>query len=144
MQWDKTPNAGFSTCPADRLYLPIDPDPNYPNVAEELANPNSQYHFVKTLLSLRRDYPALGTRGSWELLSPVNQAYPMIYLRKLGDEKVIVVLNPSNKAFTSRIPACASKTIEYLYGNKKTVRWKNGKTSDEIKVSPVSLAIIKL
>lgn len=144
MQWEKGLNAGFSTCSPDRLYLPIDSDPNYPNAAEQAANPTSQYHFVKTLLALRNTYPALGTRGSWELLSPVTQAYPMVYLRQTKEEKIIVVLNPSNKAVTTKIPASGSKMVRYLYGDKKEVRWKAGKSTDEIKVSPVSLAIIKL
>ena len=30
MQWDDTPNAGFSTADQSRLYLPIDPDPARP------------------------------------------------------------------------------------------------------------------
>mgnify|MGYP002749668689 CR=1 FL=1 len=35
MQWDDSPNAGFSTADASRLYLPIDPSPARPTVAAE-------------------------------------------------------------------------------------------------------------
>ncbi len=37
MQWDGGVNAGFSSAEADALYLPIDPDPERPNVADQLA-----------------------------------------------------------------------------------------------------------
>ena len=33
MQWSKEKNAGFSTAPADELYLPIDPSESRPDVA---------------------------------------------------------------------------------------------------------------
>ena len=40
MQWDDArPNAGFSTAPADRLYLPQDPAPDRPTVAAQRDDP---------------------------------------------------------------------------------------------------------
>ena len=43
MQWNATPNAGFSSAAPDQLYIPIDPDSNRPNVAQQQVDPDSLY-----------------------------------------------------------------------------------------------------
>ena len=65
MQWDDGANAGFSTAEADALYLPIDPDPERPTVADQLLDPGSTLHLVRTLIALRGLIPrsAAGRRA---------------------------------------------------------------------------------
>jgi glycosidase len=92
MQWDSGPNAGFSAAPADRLYLPIDPDPGRPTVAGQRADQDSLLHTVRDLIALRRDHPELGPGGSLEMLS---DGYPLAYLR---GGRFLVVVNPSDRA----------------------------------------------
>ncbi|MEV4558546.1 alpha-amylase family glycosyl hydrolase [Kitasatospora sp. NPDC049285] len=88
MQWDAGPDAGFSTAPADRLYLPLDPDPDRPDVATQRADPASLLHHVRRLIALRRRHPALGPDATVELL---HTGYPFAYLRA-GTH--LVVVNP--------------------------------------------------
>ncbi|MFI9274252.1 alpha-amylase family glycosyl hydrolase [Kitasatospora sp. NPDC052896] len=88
MQWDSSANAGFSGAPADRLYLPLDPDPGRPTVAEQRAATGSLLWHVQRLIELRRRTPALGTGAGVEVL---HSGYPLAYLRG-GDH--LVVLNP--------------------------------------------------
>ncbi len=78
MQWDSTPNAGFSAAPPARLYLPVDPDPARPTVAGQRADQDSLLHTVRDLIALRGAHPELGPRGSLEILS---DGYPLVYLR---------------------------------------------------------------
>jgi maltose alpha-D-glucosyltransferase/alpha-amylase len=92
MQWDGGVNAGFSTAEADALYLPIDPDPERPNVADHLVDPASTLHLVRTLIALRREHPALGGRSSSEV---VHGGYPLAYVR--GGTHLVVV-NPREDA----------------------------------------------
>jgi glycosidase len=92
MQWDASPNAGFSVAPAARLYLPVDPDPQRPTVAGQRADQDSLLHLVKDLIALRRAHPELGPRGSLEILS---DGYPLAYLRS---GRFLVVVNPSGRA----------------------------------------------
>ena len=92
MQWDGSANAGFSTAPADALYLPIDPADDRPNVAAQLADPDSTLHLVRGLLALRRATPALGARAPTRVL---HAGYPFVYLR--GDRHLVVV-NPRREA----------------------------------------------
>jgi glycosidase len=98
MQWDDSPNAGFSTAPADRLYLPIDPDPDRPTVAAQRADERSLLNLVRRLIALRRATPALGTSGSVEVL---NEGYPFVYLR--GGTHLVVV-NPRRTPADAPLP----------------------------------------
>ncbi len=88
MQWDDSPNAGFSSARAADLYLPIDPDPQRPTVAGQEGDPASTLTLVRDLIALRRATPALGTRASTRV---VSDGYPFAYLR--GDSHLVVV-NP--------------------------------------------------
>ncbi len=92
MQWDGTANAGFST--ADHLYLPLDPDPDRPNVAAQRADEGSLLHLVRRLIALRRAHPALGTRGDVEVLAT---GYPFAYVR---GGAFLVVVNPRREPAT--------------------------------------------
>jgi glycosidase len=92
MQWDASTNAGFSTAPAQRLYLPIDPDPARPTVARQRAEANSLLRTVKELIAIRRAHPELGPRGELEIL---HDGYPLAYLR---GARFLIVVNPSDRA----------------------------------------------
>ena len=88
MQWDEGPNAGFSTAPADRLYLPLDPAPDRPTVAAQRADDTSLLHLVRRLVALRTGAPELGPGGSVEV---VHAGYPFVYVR---GGRYLVVVNP--------------------------------------------------
>lgn len=89
MQWDQGTNAGFSNAGAERLYLPIDPDPQRPNVAAQRADEQSLLHLVRDLIALRRTTPELGPEGSLEVL---HDGYPLTYIR---GGRFLVTINPS-------------------------------------------------
>ena len=99
MQWDDAlPNAGFSTAPADQLYLPQDPSPGRPTIRAQLDDPDSVLHTVRRLVSLRRDIPALGTTAPTSVLT---RDYPFAYVR--GGSHLVVV-NPRREAATAAPP----------------------------------------
>lgn len=88
MQWDERPNAGFSTAEPERLYLPIDPDPDRPTVAAQDGVEGSTLTLVRDLLALRRRTPALQGHAPTTVL---NADYPLAWLR--GDDHLVIV-NP--------------------------------------------------
>ncbi len=90
MQWDNTPNAGFTS---GVPWLPIPVSYKTHNVASELENPNSILMFYKNLLALRHSDPAL-LDGDYVALNQ-DDANVMSYLRRYQDEAVLVVLNMS-------------------------------------------------
>jgi alpha-glucosidase len=92
MQWDASPNAGFTS---GRPWLKV--NPNYPaiNVAQQEADPDSVLNYHRRLIALRKGEPAL-VHGRYELLMETDpQIYA--YTRTLGDERVVVIANLSAK-----------------------------------------------
>ncbi|RDD39344.1 Maltase A3 [Trichoplax sp. H2] len=57
MQWDDSPNAGFSAS-GIKTWLPIADDYKSVNVKVEKANPNSHLNFYRSLATLRQSSPA--------------------------------------------------------------------------------------
>ncbi|HEY5833429.1 alpha-amylase family glycosyl hydrolase [Streptomyces sp.] len=102
MQWDSGPGAGFSTASADRLYLPLDPDPGRPSVADSLNDPGSLLHQVQRLIALRKAHPALGSSAPVEVL---HEDYPLVYRR--GDSHLVVV-NPRREPARVTVPGTGS------------------------------------
>jgi len=144
MQWDDSENDGFSTAPKDKIYIPQDPDPDRPTVAKEEKDSNSQLNYVRKLLKLRASAAALGNDGEWEFLSDVNQPYPMIYMRRNGNEKYIIAVNPSGKSVEAKIAAQNAKRATYIFGTTKDCSYKMDNSADIIKLPAVSAAIFKL
>lgn len=102
MQWDGGPNAGFSAAPADRLYLPQDPDPDRPTVAAQETDPDSTLNRVRRLIRLRRDTPALRTTAPTTVLT---RGYPLTYRR--GPDHLVVV-NPRREPGRVDLPRPAT------------------------------------
>ena len=94
MQWDDGPNAGFSSADPEALYLPIDPDPNRPDVATQRDDPSSTLHLVRRLIELRRSTPALRTGAGTEVL---DAGLPFAYVR--GGTHLVAV-NPRRDTAT--------------------------------------------
>ena len=142
MLWDATANGGFSTAPIEQIYIPQDPDPNRMTVEKAEADPNSLLHYVRTLLQLRQEVPALGADASWRLVSSLDQPYPMVYERKSADGRCYVVLNPSGKQVSVTLPAEPAKP-EIIGGSYKKCTYKQTKKGDVVTLSPISAAIFK-
>lgn len=143
MQWDDSPNAGFSTADASRLYLPIDPSPARPTVAAEERDPQSILNYVKGLIALRRQTPALGTQGAWRFVSDVEQPYPMVYARELDGQKYLVAFNPSKRSATARF-ASEGAAAEAVYGTGDGAKYTSKNGLSTLKMKPVSAVILKI
>lgn len=100
MQWNPDRNAGFSRANPQRLYLPVNIDPEYHyealNVEAQQNNPNSLLNWMRRLIALRKQYKAFG-RGTLEFLQPSNPRILAFY-RRYGDELILVVANLSRYA----------------------------------------------
>jgi maltose alpha-D-glucosyltransferase/alpha-amylase len=100
MQWSADRNAGFSRANPQKLYLPVNIDPQYHyeavNVEAQYNNPHSLLWWTKRILAQRKQFRAFG-RGSLEFLHPANNKV-LAFLRQYDDEKVLVVANLSRFA----------------------------------------------
>lgn len=117
MQWDSGINAGFGNSAPDKLYIPLDPDPNRPTVEKSIADENSLYHEVKKLISLRKAHPALESRGKIDFICAEKNAYPLAYTREADGEKILVVINPSARPAEFECGLIA-KEVLYSFGGK--------------------------
>ncbi|HOX53295.1 MAG TPA: alpha-glucosidase C-terminal domain-containing protein, partial [Fibrobacteria bacterium] len=97
MQWNPDRNAGFSTADPSRLFAPLIQDPVYHyaavNVESQDRDPSSLLNWNRRMLRLRRSSLVFG-RGTFELLEPSNRRI-LAYLRRLGNETILVVANLS-------------------------------------------------
>ncbi len=97
MQWSADRNAGFSRANPQRLYLPVNIDPEYHyeavNVETQQRNPHSLLWWMKRSIAQRKQFRAFG-RGTLEFLYPSNRKV-LAFFRQFEDERILVVANLS-------------------------------------------------
>jgi glycosidase len=117
MQWDTSPNAGFSSAPKDQLYLPVEASPERPNVEVQRADAGSLLNHIRQLIALRQAHPALCASGSFEPVYAKAGKLPFVYKRQAGDEVLLVALNPANQPCEVMLDGSVSADPpERLYG----------------------------
>ncbi len=100
MQWDSSPNAGFSSGPC--TWLPVHPNYHTINVAAQQADPASLLNTIRTVLRLRRDHLPL-REGSLRLLGDLP-AQVLGYTRQTTDEPIAILLNFSEQPCSFPFP----------------------------------------
>jgi len=94
MQWDVTPNAGFTT---GAPWLPVANDYQTANVAAEREDRASMLNLHRHLLALRRAEPALAV-GSYQ---PVETTGDLLaYAREKGGRRLLMILNLGHRPRT--------------------------------------------
>ncbi len=88
MQWDDSPNAGFTT---GTPWIPV--QTNFPeiNVAEALADPESVLHYYRRLISLRHAEPVVA-EGDFHMLLPDDDSI-YAFTRSLSGVTLLVLGN---------------------------------------------------
>ncbi|MBK7410424.1 MAG: maltose alpha-D-glucosyltransferase [Saprospirales bacterium] len=122
MQWNSGLNAGFSTGNPQELYLPIiiNPEFHYESINVEVMEnkPRSILKWTQKIISIYKQHKALA-RGSLLMLEPANESI-LTYIRAFEDEKILVVINLSEKAEVVELDLSAyagSSTVELFGGN---------------------------
>jgi oligo-1,6-glucosidase len=100
MQWSDESQAGFTT---GTPWLKVNQNYKSINVQQARADPNSIYHYYRKLIQLRKENPVM-VYGHYELLDDVgNPVYA--YLRTLGEDRLLVVLNFGREQPAFDLPA---------------------------------------
>ena len=143
MQWTSGKNLGFSTATPEKLYLPVDPSSDAPNVETQETYPNSLLNRTRKLIELRKTEPALANYAEFVPIYAERDTYPFVYARAAGNDVVLVMLNPRSEAsdatFKVNIPFRRTKL---LMGDKFKIQHKG--TDVTINMPGQSYAIIKL
>ena len=97
MQWGTGANMGFSSAPAERLYVRQDDAADAPTVAAQMDDEDSLLNEVRRLIAVRRATPALAAPSPIEFLYCEQGAYPLVYVRGEGEGRILVALNPAGR-----------------------------------------------
>lgn len=95
MQWNKKPYAGFSN---GKPWLPVNKNYQEIHVESELSDPHSILSLYRKLIQYRKNFPVI-LRGSYHSLDAGDSSV-FSFMRELGDEKVLILLNFSEQKKT--------------------------------------------
>ncbi len=119
MQWDDTPQAGFSDgIPWQKVndnYVKI-------NAKEQMGRADSVFHYYQKLIALRKANPII-VYGEYELLLPEDPGL-FVYKRSYEGETLYVICNFSEENQALTLPGEVEKG-EHLIGNYAAA-WTNG------------------
>jgi len=96
MQWDDSPNAGFST---GTPWLPANPNYREINAAAQRDDPDSVFHYYRRLIALRHTEPAVA-HGDFTMLLPDDDtvyAFTRRYTDDRGEVELLVLGNFSGE-----------------------------------------------
>ncbi|TGG92417.1 alpha-glucosidase [Natronospirillum operosum] len=112
MQWDSSPNGGFTS---GTPWLAVNPNTEWLNAEQQRRDPNSVFAFYQQLIRLRAEHSSL-VHGHYDLELPTHdQVYA--YTRTGTDDRYLVLTNLSDEP--ADISACKVdlEAAERLLGN---------------------------
>jgi oligo-1,6-glucosidase len=116
MQWDSSPQAGFTT---GTPWLAVNPNYTSINAAAQRDDPDSVFHYYRRLIELRHNEPAV-VDGDFTMLLP-NDERLYAFTRRLGGTELLVIGNFTADPVRAEIAdAAAWSSAELLLTNLAT------------------------
>lgn len=122
MQWDDTPNAGFSSA---KPWLHVNPNYHEINVKQALNDPDSIFYTYQKLIDLRHKCQII-INGDFEEIPTQKEIFA--YWRKLGNTKLLVVANLSATSQTFSVKEQVDHIVITNYQKRSSI--------SEIKLKP--------
>ncbi len=144
MQWSDDINAGFSTAPAEELYLPIDPSPSRPNVAAQLNDPHSLLSRVRSLTQLKLSLPALDGDSDFNVVYAEPGKLPFVYTRVKDDQRVLVAINPAGYPVQVDLPSDTASNDPVAIDVPEGASFTHQDSGWNLQVPPVSGVIYRI
>lgn len=121
MQWDDTPNAGFTT---GTPWIMVNPNYVDINAAEQRNRPDSVFHFYRKLIALRKEKEII-VYGDYRLLEPDSESV-FVYERTLKGECLLVACNFTDQPQSVCVPEeMAGREARLLIGNEGDPFWED-------------------
>ena len=131
VQWDASPNAGFT---AGTPWIAVNPDYVDVNAAEQVGRDDSVFEHYRRLIALRHADPVV-TDGEFELLLPEHPAI-WAFLRRGRDAELLVAANFSAEPVSAALPlapaagrtprSCWPATPTGHRGHCRSRSWRRG------------------
>ena len=136
MQWDDSPNGGFTTGQPYTALVEGALDYQHVNVASQIDDPDSLFHAIRRMIAIRKEHPAFGN-GDMEW---VETGHPSVavYLRRYEEETLLIFNNLSASVQTVQLPAAHRKSYIDLF-TRETVT-----LSDHVTLEPHSYRWLKM
>ena len=99
MQWDDGPNAGFT---GGTPWLAVNPNYKAINAAEQLARPDSVFHYYRKLIRLRKALDVI-VYGHYDLLEPEHPEL-FAYVRSWENDRLLTVCNWAEHELSYTVP----------------------------------------
>jgi oligo-1,6-glucosidase len=113
MQWDRSPQAGFTT---GTPWFPVNPNAAEINAEAAVADPDSVFHYYRKLIALRHELPVVALGDFTMLLEQDPKIYA--FTRSLDDVTLLVLGNFSSEEVAAELPDAAEwARSEFLLGN---------------------------
>jgi maltose alpha-D-glucosyltransferase/alpha-amylase len=103
MQWDDSPNAGFTTGKPYMELVKGELDYRNINVTKQLADQDSLFHSISRMVNIRKQHHTFG-RGNMEWVVTDNPSFA-VYTRSYQDESLLIINNLSDSSQTIFLPA---------------------------------------
>lgn len=133
MQWDDGPEAGFT---AGTPWISVNPNYKEINAKKEAADENSVFSYYKRLIELRKKYDII-VYGTYELIMEEDPDV-FAYIRRLGNESLLVRCNFSPKEVSAPVPEkFRSETAGSIIGN-----YENSSKKAEDMLLPYEASVI--
>jgi glycosidase len=114
MQWEASPNAGFSTV---EPWLPVHSDYLQRNVTNQQRDPHSLFNFYKNLLTLRKRHPVL-VRGDFKPIQQKSKQV-LVYERKYKNQQALIALNFSDSKIKINLVQSEKNKWRLLLSNQR-------------------------
>ena len=93
MQWNNEANCGFSSAPAEKLYLPVDTSEDAVSVEKCENDPDSILNTLRRVIAIRHANADLQSDGDFEVVYAEKNTYPFIFKRG----EFLIAVNPTDK-----------------------------------------------
>jgi maltose alpha-D-glucosyltransferase / alpha-amylase len=103
MQWDDSPNAGFTTGRPFTEFVKGDLGYQHVNVTSQMADTNSLFHSISRMVNIRKQHQTFG-RGAMAWVVTDNPAFA-VYTRHYQDEMLLIINNLSDSPQAISLPA---------------------------------------
>lgn len=130
MQWDASPNAGFTTADANP-WMRVNDNYTDINAASQTSDSNSVYSCYRQVLGKRKEYKDIFVYGNFQLVDESNDKIFAYSRRADSGETALVVCNFSVDSVAWKLPGEAREVLTSPAG-----RTLNDLNSGEIKLAP--------